>query len=63
MFNDLNMRSGNGEAAFEVLDKVTFVEYTQLPGIINDRIHTQFSEQANQKGSKIHSRKYEHVTK
>ena len=29
------------------IDKVTFVEYTKLPGIINDRLHTMFSEAYN----------------
>ena len=39
------------------IDKVTFVEYTKLPGIINDRLHTMFSEvyykslKTNQDGS------------
>ena len=26
------------------IDKVTFIEYTKLPGIINDRLHVMFSE-------------------
>jgi hypothetical protein len=26
------------------IDKVTFIEYTKLPGIINDRVHVMFSE-------------------
>ena len=25
------------------MDKVTFIEYTKLPGIINDRFHNMFS--------------------
>ena len=27
----------------DVIDKVTFIEYTKLPGIINDRLHIMFS--------------------
>lgn len=27
----------------ENIDKVTFIEYTKLPGIINDRFHKMFS--------------------
>lgn len=26
------------------IDKVTFIEYTKLPGIINDRLHVMFSQ-------------------
>ena len=33
------MRSSNPNN----LDKVTFIEYTKLPGIINDRLHHMFS--------------------
>lgn len=33
------------------MDKVTFIEYTKLPGIINDRLHVMFSENHNQGGS------------
>jgi hypothetical protein len=29
---------------YGVLDKVTFLEYTSLPGIINDRLFSIFSE-------------------
>ena len=29
------------------IDKVTFIEYTKLPGIINDRLHVMFSENHN----------------
>ena len=39
LFNDLMMRSSNPNH----LDKVTFIEYTKLPGIINDRLHFMFS--------------------
>lgn len=34
------MRSNQAEN----VDKVSFIEYTKLPGIINDRIHCMFSE-------------------
>jgi len=34
------MRSNQAEN----IDKVTFIEYTKLPGIINDRLHVMFSE-------------------
>ena len=27
----------------ENIDKVTFIEYTKVPGIINDRLHKMFS--------------------
>ena len=26
------------------VDKVSFIEYTKLPGIINDRLHIMFSQ-------------------
>lgn len=31
------------------MDKVTFIEYTKLPGIINDRFHYMFSIKINEK--------------
>ena len=40
LYRDLLMRSNQSQH----VDKVTFVEYTQLPGIINDRIHAMFSD-------------------
>ena len=49
LFQDLNLRATEGETDPEYLDKVTFVEYTSLPGIINDRFHMLFSEQGNKK--------------
>ena len=39
LYKDLLMRSNQSEH----LDKVTFIEYTKLPGIINDRLHFMFS--------------------
>jgi Ca2+-binding EF-hand superfamily protein len=39
LYSDLLMRSSNPNH----LDKVTFIEYTKLPGIINDRLHFMFS--------------------
>lgn len=39
LYRDLMMRSSNSSH----LDKVTFIEYTKLPGIINDRLHYMFS--------------------
>lgn len=39
LYADLLMRSNNPNH----LDKVTFIEYTKLPGIINDRLHFMFS--------------------
>lgn len=47
LFADLLMRSSTQNN----LDKVTFIEYTKLPGIINDRIHYMFSNYRNQKMS------------
>jgi len=38
LFKDLLMRSNQPEN----IDKVTFIEYTKLPGIINDRLHFMF---------------------
>lgn len=43
LYRDLLMRSNQSQN----IDKVTFVEYTKLPGIINDRLHTMFSEAYN----------------
>lgn len=40
LYTDLMMRSSTKDN----LDKVTFLEYTKLPGIINDRLHHMFSE-------------------
>jgi hypothetical protein len=37
------LRSSNPAA----IDKVTFIEYTKLPGIINDRLHQMFSNFRN----------------
>ena len=39
LYNDLQIRSNQQEH----IDKVTFIEYTKLPGIINDRLHQMFS--------------------
>mgnify|MGYP000895665494 CR=1 FL=1 len=39
LYKDLLMRSNKED----VIDKVTFIEYTKLPGIINDRLHIMFS--------------------
>ena len=55
----------------DVIDKVTFIEYTKLPGIINDRFHIMFSSEEKRNVSKspelrskgiVHSKKDEHVT-
>ena len=35
------------------IDKVTFIENTKLPGIINDRLHYMFSTQKDNKGSPV----------
>lgn len=40
LYKDLLMRSNQQEH----IDKVTFIEYTKLPGIINDRLHVMFSQ-------------------
>ena len=40
LYKDLLMRSNQADH----IDKVTFIEYTKLPGIINDRVHVMFSE-------------------
>ena len=39
LYKDLLMRSNQSDS----VDKVSFIEYTQLPGIINDRFHCLFS--------------------
>ena len=41
LYKDLLIRSNQ----VENIDKVTFIEYTKLPGIINDRLHYMFSAQ------------------
>lgn len=41
LYKDLLIRSNQSEN----IDKVTFIEYTKLPGIINDRLHYMFSAQ------------------
>ena len=40
LYKDLLMRSNQPDH----IDKVTFIEYTKLPGIINDRLHVMFSQ-------------------
>jgi hypothetical protein len=40
LYKDLLMRSNQPDN----IDKVTFIEYTKLPGIINDRCHVMFSQ-------------------
>ena len=40
LYKDLLMRSNQPDN----IDKVTFIEYTKLPGIINDRLHVLFSQ-------------------
>ena len=49
LYKDLLIRCNQ----VEHVDKVTFIEYTMLPGIINDRLHTMFSalNKDNQHGS------------
>lgn len=47
LYKDLMMRS----SLQKHLDKVTFIEYTKLPGIINDRIHYMFSNYKNSETS------------
>ena len=39
LYKDLLIRCNQ----VENVDKVTFIEYTKLPGIINDRFHNMFS--------------------
>jgi hypothetical protein len=49
LYNDLLMRSNQQDH----LDKVNFIEYTKLPGIINDRLHFMFmGVKGNGKSSK-----------
>ena len=38
LYKDLQIRSSHET----YVDKVTFIEYTKLPGIINDRLHALF---------------------
>jgi hypothetical protein len=54
----------------DVIDKVTFIEYTKLPGIINDRLHIMFSTESKRNLSKspenknkgiVHNKKDEYV--
>ena len=47
LYKDLLMRSNQPAH----VDKVTFIEYTKLPGIINDRLHVMFSDNYNKNGS------------
>jgi hypothetical protein len=67
LYKDLLMRSNKED----VIDKVTFIEYTKLPGIINDRLHIMFSEGSKKSHSKspelkakgiVHNKKDEYVT-
>ena len=55
----------------DVIDKVTFIEYTKLLGIINDRLHIMFSSESKKSQSKspelkskgiVHNKKDEYVT-
>ena len=41
LYADLMLRSSKPGQ----LDKITFLEYTGLPGIINDRLHTIFAQE------------------
>lgn len=64
LFQDLNLRAAAEiDSEPDYLDKVSFVEYTSLPGIINDRFHILFSEQANKKYQTVHFKRYERVKK
>lgn len=67
LYADLQMRSSQDDS----IDKVTFIEYTKLPGIINDRFHILFSGGANKTTSMspdnkvktiVHKKKDENVT-
>jgi len=49
LYKDLLIRSNQQEH----VDKVTFIEYTKLPGIINDRLHYMFSTKVNNDKSPI----------
>lgn len=49
LYKDLLIRSNMDES----IDKVTFIEYTKLPGIINDRLHYMFSSQKESNGNPI----------
>lgn len=46
IFDDLALRSTpvTNKSAGKSIDKVTFVEYIQLPGIVSDRFYTLASE-------------------
>jgi len=66
LYKDLLMRSNKED----VIDKVTFIEYTKLPGIINDRLHIMFSTESKKSTSKspeqkikgiVHNKKDEYV--
>ena len=54
LYKDLQMRSSTAN-----IDKVTFIEYTKLPGIINDRLHVMFSDykQKNEKNITLEDKK------
>lgn len=67
LYADLQMRSSHENS----IDKVTFIEYTKLPGIINDRLHIMFSDEGtrasssspeNKNKSVVHQKKDENVT-
>jgi hypothetical protein len=45
VFDDLALRSAQTHgAAGKTIDKVTFVEYVNLPGIVSDRFHALASQ-------------------
>ena len=39
VFADLALRSTQSQSGLKTIDKVTFVEYVNLPGIVSDRFH------------------------
>jgi len=45
LFRDLLIRSSAAQQGY--IDKVTFIEYTSLPGIINDRFFAMFASNLN----------------
>jgi hypothetical protein len=48
LFKDLSMRCHISTSSKLVVDKIVFMEYTQLPGIINDRLFKMFEGKDDQ---------------
>ena len=47
LFRDLALRSQSSQTGDKKIDKVTFLEYCSLPGIISDRLFSMFTDVDN----------------